>query len=131
MQKRKVLWINYSITLIAIIICNLFSQNGEVLFSFVTKGALEEGIVKGLNKLTDNQKNIFWESILKYRLSSSSGLIKANKDYQNARAVYDAIDLVSSKPKFAFIAKKAEKTIIEATAKKHEEKRIEEKQSEK
>ena len=28
-------------------------------------------------------------------------------------------------------AKKAEKTIIEATAKKHEEKRIEEKQSEK
>ena len=51
-QKRKVLWINYSITLIAIIICNLFSQNGEVLFSFVTKGALEEGIVKGLQLIS-------------------------------------------------------------------------------
>ena len=75
---------------------------------------VQEGIVKCLNKLTDNQKNIFWESILKYRLSSSSGLIKANKDYQNARAVYDAIDLVSSKPKFAFIAKKAEKTLFAA-----------------
>lgn len=75
---------------------------------------VQEGIVKCLNKLTDNQKNIFWESILKYRLSSSSGLIKANKDYQNARAVYDAIGLVSSKPKFAFIAKKAEKTLFAA-----------------
>lgn len=75
---------------------------------------VQEGIVKCLNKLTDNQKNIFWESILKYRLSSSSGLIKANKDYQNARAVYDAIDLVSSKSKFAFIAKKAEKTLFAA-----------------
>ena len=75
---------------------------------------VQEGIVKCLNKLTDNQKNIFWESILKYRLSSSSGLIKANKDYQNARAVYDAIDQVSSKPKFAFIAKKAEKTLFTA-----------------
>ena len=48
LQKRKVLWLNYIITFIAITICNLFSANGEVLFWFVTKGALEEGFLKGL-----------------------------------------------------------------------------------
>ncbi|MDD5972891.1 MAG: Gx transporter family protein [Spirochaetales bacterium] len=48
LQKRKVLYLNYIITFLAVTVCNLFSRNGEVLFWFITKGALEEGIVKGL-----------------------------------------------------------------------------------
>ena len=47
-QKRRILWLNYIVTFVAITICNLFSRNGEVLFWFVTKTALLEGIIKGL-----------------------------------------------------------------------------------
>ncbi|MGN0905713.1 MAG: Gx transporter family protein [Bullifex sp.] len=47
-QKRKVFWMNYIITFAAVVFCNLLSPNGEVLFSFITKGALEEGIIKAL-----------------------------------------------------------------------------------
>lgn len=48
LQKRKVLWINYIVTFAAVVFCNLLSPNGEVLFSFITRGALEDGMIKAL-----------------------------------------------------------------------------------
>ncbi len=48
LQKRKVFWLNYAVTFIAVVFCNVLSPNGEVLFSFITRGALEEGVIKAL-----------------------------------------------------------------------------------
>lgn len=49
LQKRKVFWLNYAFTFAAVVFCNLLSPNGEVLFSFITKGALEDGVLKALH----------------------------------------------------------------------------------
>lgn len=50
--KRRVIIHIYLITLLSVVIFNLFTPSGKVIYGFVTEGALLDGVEKGLKLIT-------------------------------------------------------------------------------